>query len=287
MSGSTPGGFGRELFGDPFGGGGPLTVVRARAVAGQVVRVVFNEEPVHRSASGITDALNPRNYLLTVPGGNAVAPIAVGVDPGMIVGPAVAVGNGTAPGAADERGFDVHTDRPLIVGVVYNIAVKGLLPLTGGGLGTPANANFGGIVKLLATSQPPKKTELVDVFNDITGTGAWKVDDSGDLAIQSGLDGFRKRVLRRLMTPKNAFAFLPNYGVGIRLKQPASVPQVAAFKTDAVQQILLEPEAASVDASANIDAFGVFTLSLLIQTKVGAFVSVGVQASPNGGIVIL
>jgi hypothetical protein len=276
-----PGGFGRQGFGlGGFGFGGPLTVVRAIAVAGQVVRVVFNEEPNHRSPAGATDALNPSNFILTVPGGNATAPMPVGVDRDPIVGPAYGVGNG---GASSERGMDVHVDRQLISGVQYNIRVRKVVSLAGDALGTPDNGNFMGVTVLLETKKPDRNQDLVDFANP-PAVGHWIIDDSGDIAPELPADGTKKRTMRRVSTKRNAFRTLPDYGVRLDHKGVGSTTKLTALRADAIRQLAREPDVAQVDVQTSLAANGVTTIAITEKTKRGTFVEIGAQISAVGAV---
>lgn len=348
----TLGGAGAEAAGDPMGAGGPLHVLRALAVAGQVVRVTFDEMPLAQSAAGVNDALNPANYSFLVTQGSGTAPQAIGVDPNAIVGPArgvrgpVAVigatfttpivittatphgsltgdsvevtgvlGNtnangrwtvtattevtfeldgsvGNAPYAgggvvqSDERAVDIHVDRQLIIGLTYSVTAHGIQSAFGGGLGFPYSAGFVGNVPLRQLSIPAVRSSFIDFDNPLS-EGRWRIDDSGDLAVAGGAASLKKRIQRRLMTPKSAFRFLPGYGLALQLKETASLAQVAALKLDAKQQIAQEPEVAAVAIQATIAGNGVLTLLASVRTKVGVVVEAGVQVAPNGAISLI
>lgn len=137
MATFQPGGYGQEAFGDPFGAGGPLHVVRARAVAGQVVRVTFNEEPVAISPAGLFDAFNPTNYQFSIVSGQATAPQSVGVDEALIRGPVAGIQLGPTLAVTDAsntspivittsaaHGF-LTGDKVFIQGVLGNAAANG------------------------------------------------------------------------------------------------------------------------------------------------------------------
>ncbi len=85
--------------------------------------------------------------------------------------------------------------------------------------------------------------------------GTYTVDDTGDYALDEGLVSLRKRVVRRLVTRKGAFAHLPGYGVGIPdyLKRLAISSTLSALASDAEAQISQEPDVAKVKVSATVD----------------------------------
>lgn len=278
------GGFGRENFGDPMGGGGPISVVRALAISGQTVRVVFTEAPLYRTPAGLADAMNPANFAFAIDAGVATTPVAVGTGPAVLAGPARGVGNG---GATGERAVDVSVDRPLINQVTYRIIVSlRVTAAIGGSFGMPNFFSFPGVVPLLVTSPGKQVQAGTDIANS-PFLGAWKADDSGDIAPQGPFDSFRKRVLRRMVTPLGSWSFLKGYGTIVRLKEVISLSQVTALRTDLRNQLLLEPESQSVSVRADISGNNILTVSANILTKKGAVVNVGFVANPDGSFQVL
>lgn len=274
------GGFGEETFGVGLGGGGPLTLVRARALASHVVRVVFNEEPIHRSGAGRFDALNPANYLIIAAAGEisgtvfSRAPVvsAVGVDRQMVRGPALGADAG-------DCAFDVHTDRAMVTAVTYRVGVIRIRSHAGGELGTPYTATFLGVARPAAVDPPRRPVALIDWANL---DGRWLVDSSGDLSLDETAASLRKRVLRRLTTIRGAFTFLPEYGVGLRLKSPANRADLKTLVPEIESQLRREPEVTAVAVAVEQSPLGLLTVSLQIRTRGG---ELGLRVTPgNAGV---
>jgi len=104
--------------------------------------------------------------------------------------------------------------------------------------------------------------------------GTLQIDDTGDYAFDEGLVNLRKRVIRRLVTRKGAFAHLPNYGVGVpdygkRLAISSVVSNVAA---EAEAQIALEPDVAKVRVRPVIDSNtpGLVRFEVFVKPTTGA-----------------
>jgi len=98
------------------------------------------------------------------------------------------------------------------------------------------------------------RSSLPDPTNPLV-LGTIQVDDTGDYAFDEGIVNLRKRVIRRLVTKKNAFAHLPGYGVGIpeqgkRLAISSVVQDLAA---EAEAQIALEPDVSKVKVRPIVD----------------------------------
>lgn len=267
------GGFGSEFFGDPMGGGGDLHVLGARAVTSQTVRVALSAEPRHFSPASVTDALNPSNYVFSVDSGIATAPLPVGAG-NVQSGPLLGI-----PDAA--WGVDVQVDRALVQGIVYRVTLRNAQGRAGEPLGSPVSAPFSGVSKLTIKRQLPRKVDLTDVANSPFG-GTYSVDDSGDLGIEGGLQGLRKRALRRASTPKNGFSHLPGYGTFLKLKKNFTQPQVNELRNDLRIQLLQEPEVADAAVSVTQLTTGAIQVVMKMRTKTGAIVEASTTQTPGG-----
>lgn len=275
----SPGGLGQHFFGfRTFGVGGPLAVSRAGAIASQVLRVVFNIEPQHRSAAGGSDALNPSNYVITVPGGNAVAPVALAIDTALVTGPTYLV-------AAGQFAMDVHVDRGLIFGVVYNVRVRNVVASSSGGLGSPDNANFGGVVKVQEAKITQRNQDLIDLKTPPDTAVLSFV--GGDIAVDTPDGGTRTRIFRRLFTQKDAFRFLKGYGTDQDLKKLATTARLASFKTDGTNQIKQEPDVAAVSMGLEQHANGLIVVTPRARTKRGTFVDIAGQVTAEGQVSVV
>lgn len=258
-----------------------MTVVRAVAVDGQTVRVVFSEQPQHRSPAALDDALCSANYTFRVVSGDAVAPICVGASEQVALFPVAWVAD------SDQVGVDVRVDRPFVVGILYAVTVSSrVVAASGNRMGTPRGAQFSGNVR--SDKARPQRRELgyVDVASNPIG-GSFLVDDSGDLASESGELGYKHRVLRRATTRLNSFTFLDNYGTLYDPKKPASVAVLQQFKGDLEQQIRREPESGAVQTTIrSVPSAGVVEVRIKAKTKTGREVGVPFNVSSDGEVVI-
>jgi hypothetical protein len=272
-------GYGAEAWGDPYGAGGPLSVVRAQAVGGQTVRVAFNEEPAHFSAASPVDALNPKNWQMSVVTGQVVAvPMPVGIQ---------AVGPGPLIGVREgEWGVDVKLDRPLARLVRYRIDARTMVARAGLGLGFPYGAEFLGATLPTDFRPPRRRTDMADFSTD-PRTGGWVFDGSGDIGVDDGPASYKKRVIRRATTPKGSYSFFGrDYGTILALKRPLSLAQVGPIKADLASQIRREPETLDVSVQASFQPLpGILSLAIIAQARQGSL-STGLQASESGLIVV-
>ena len=252
-------------------------MVRALSVGGQVVRVVFNAEPKHKSQAANDDALNASNYQLVVIEGQGQPPQSVGVHPDVIPWPAYGVFN------SGEFALDLQADRPLVVGLRYRVTVSSVVVAQDTRhLAPPYDWEFQGEARPIVTLQQRGKMGLVDLASNPI-SGGFLVDSSGDIATDDGgIVGTRKRCFRRVLTRKGAFAFLQQYGLNYDVKVPATTNKLAGLRSDIQNQIGQEPDTDSVSTQVSMDARGWLSLSLRVKTKQGLNVPVVMAISPNG-----
>lgn len=107
-------------------------------------------------------------------------------------------------------------------------------------------------------------------------SGTFRVGEDGDYQFDDGLRNLKKRILRRLVTKKGGFAFLPDYGVGaleaVKKLNMAATRQMIA--DEAQRQIAREPDVEAVSVRAVQRSIGVVVFVTLVRTTSGAGVKV-------------
>lgn len=240
-----------------------FSVVRALAVGGQVVRVVFNSEPKHRSSSALDDGRNPANYGVSITAGQGDPLRIVGVQAAVVAWPAFGLQ------ASTEFALDVQADRPMVVGLTYQITAKpAMISASGLPIGQPYSASFVGAARPARTRQVRRKIGLVDLASD-PFSGGIIVDASGDWASHEGTPATRKRVWRIALTGKGKFLFLANFGLAYDIKKPATLSVLQGLRTDMKQQMAMQPDITSSSTSVTMDARGFLALTLAGQTTSG------------------
>jgi hypothetical protein len=241
-----------------------MALVLAEAVRENVVRLTFDQPVYYSRWHDPPDAAFVQRYAI------AADPAAIGID-GNPTRPVNVAAVQAVPG--DGTQIDVWLDRPMSpTGSSYTITVVDLksadlstnldptqasFTFTGVQLGTPAlsmdmlignrdiaNPQYGGTATNAGHPYGSGSQSLPQI-------GHFVVDDTGDYGIDQGLTSYKKRVFRRLTTPKGTFRALPSYGVII----PQSVKRLAranltdSIAADAEDQIRQEPETVSVSVS--------------------------------------
>lgn len=251
------GGFGDEAYGDPMGGGGGLHLVRAVAVAAQVVRAVFNKAPKTKSAAANNDGLNGANYDVAITVGTGSKPLCVSTA-AVIQYPAFGLLN------AGEVGIDVQTDRPLVVGLSYSLTVTTrMIAFDDDPIGFPYVQPFVGAARPVRLRQNRSKQGIIDFASGDNGLTVV----NGDIDTVTGIPSAKLRCLRRTLTRKNAFAHLPGYGSAFEPKAPMSPNRIGALQTDLRQQLRQEPDVQDASVRVTLDARGLAVIDEKVRTK--------------------
>jgi hypothetical protein len=271
-------------------------LIGALAIRENVVRITFNQPVKFTEILDPGDASEIERYTITpIAGTKGLDGVSV-----RSVFPAE-VARARIDGAGGKI-LDVTTDRPFSpYPVRYRIAVNGILSWSGGLLDPMfASRVFDG----LHAGFPPKRVDLAHRSRDIANPqnlaamldplpsidplilGTIPVDSQGDYAFDEGIDSYRKRVFRRLLTRKGQFAWIPTYGVGVpeQIKRLARVGTREAIAADAEAQIREEPETLEVRCSfeQSEDTPGVWFLRVWARTKSNETINVAVPFSPTG-----
>ena len=251
----------------PWGGGsaGTLDLVDALAIRENVVRVSFSNPVYFSGLLDAGDASRVEKYqVLFVPGtigldGEQVRPVTV-VDAQLAV----------EDGLTNPAILDLTVDRPmtaypaLYLVTVTDVFSDDLVVSVTGSLQVQAVYKLIAAAQLDTTKQsadianPQTLAAMLDPLPDTTDPqvlGTITYDDSGDYAFDEGVTNLKKRVIRRLVTRKNAYAHLPGYGVGVPdyQKRLATASTQAFLAADAEAQIGQEPDVAKARVTVVAD----------------------------------
>jgi len=283
-------GWGSGAYGaSPWGGAmsGALQLANAVASRENAVQLVFTL-PLYLSGLGdVQDGEQPKLYAVTPVvgsvGRDGTPPRAVSI---------ASVAAVAAPGFDLGQVVELTLDRPMTASPsTYLVSCVGLVSAD---LSTPldvghASAQFAGCHKKLVVPSLDAPTRTARDFANPQGLlaaqaasprpalvtlGVTPIDDTGDYAYDDGLVGYKKRVLRRLMTTPGGFVHLgADYGVGLlgygkKLATAAARLRMAAR---AETQIAKEPETAAVKVSVVKSATHpeLFTVVVLARTRSG------------------
>jgi hypothetical protein len=287
------GGWGKGSWGGSGWGGAeaPLAAfqfVSSFAPAENIIRLFFTQTPYYSEIYDTYDASDITHYAVsevsstTGYDGFAARPVAV----------VQAIISTAAPNA-----LDLYLDRPMspypsqyVVSAV-NLASSGLVTII-----PSLSATILGVYRALAPMSEDVALPTRDIANPQTlssiqssgigsalpptgqNLGVFNVDSSGDYAFDQGVQCVKKRILRRGVTDKGAFAHLPRtYGVGLlsACKQLGVPAKRNAYAADYQSQIMQEPEVISASVTCLQDPLtpSLLHFVILAQTKMGTTIS--------------
>lgn len=241
--------------------GGPLQLVRAEAVRENVVRLSFSDAVYFSEFLDPHDASSRRRYAITPTPGS----VDDDGDPTRPIFPATI----DVVGAAGSV-LEVTTDRPMSSWPAkYLIAVNQLRSSNGNPL-DPAftsqtfsavrYAEIDGAAAAVTTSGDFANPQTVSGL--ATGAtlaqsqllGSFPIGPDGDYATDRGLTGYKKRIIRRLISSKGGFASLPStYGLGAmqRVKKVLRPTDATTLAADAQVQVQQDPETKSCSVTVD------------------------------------
>lgn len=241
-------------------------LIAATVITSNQMRVFFSEEPVHRSVLGANDALNRVNWAISVLSGPATIPVVEQVENAQAQ-PNLFTDFPTA------WSVDLRTDRPLIELAEYLVvAAQAIGSLAGPTMAAPPNDRVDPPGIVLPPSRvpptPPSSTSGIDFFYD-TFTGVYRLDSKQDIDVHSGDDAVKKRIIRRILSTPGSFFHLPNYGVGLRVKQNFSTTRIALIRGEVERQVRQEEEVQDVSVTVSLlgSLANVLLISLIVKTK--------------------
>lgn len=257
--------YGKSLWGQSPWGGPGFGPTAALAIRENVIRIAFSDLIYASDLGDEKDAVRSGVYVVT--------PFLLSVGNDGTNARPVRVVNVNAPTVVDGippefegRWLDLTLDRPMTpFPAAYQVAVSGVWSADKSTLAGSATLDVDAVYRQLSVPTVAPRAESRDLANPQTIGGAkassvrdpyaailgtFQVDDSGDYAFDSGLESFRKRVIRRCITKENGFAHLPGYGASLvqQGKKLGTAARLAKLVANIEQQVALDPECVSASA---------------------------------------
>jgi len=243
---------------DPWGLGsfgslpGPLFLVSASALSTRTVRVVVSVPPIALDdLPDVGDALNPATWVIS--------------RPGFVYTTAHIM-------AVDSVTFDITVVEAFgAAAVVHTVSSTTLEKPTREFIEAPLSLTFAGVVSSDEASPQAKLTKRRYVSQDLANPyvdGTLVMSPAGDYQLVSGAEMVKKLILRRLTTPKGGFFHLPEYGIGLAVKEPVITSSLILLRREIERQILLEPDVAEVGVQLLMNASaGILTVKSQTRLK--------------------
>ena len=252
---------------------------KAYAVGDRVVRVELVEEPLHLASTGFGDALNPRTWVVRDPAsGRTWTLIAVREISSTIYEILTFESLPKHFTELELKTSDlVDTDEVPLPTMTF--------PFNGCYLASANTAQ----AKLAAQGylEQDLQNQIVPMMGPAGNgpivqsgmqygemvSGTLRIDSAGDYVNQYGETLIKKLVLRRLIAKPGDFFHLPNYGAGLRVKEPIPVNNLRMLAAAIEAQVKQEPEVQACKANLSYSA-SASVLNVLLR----------VQLAPNGQI---
>ena len=245
------GGYGLLEYGQgAYGLQGPelLSIVRAYATSTNTLVVVLNMEPMHRTPINPGDALNPGTWFVTRDD--------TGADLRVLASRQF--------GTPDT--YELYTLYPFADALTTHTVSSPDIRLPGGATVVPTiSSDFLGTVPVRAPLTSSQSA--IDIANPVLGSGdtqggTFNVDTSGDYTNDTGKAFLVKLIMRRLTTDPGGFFFISKdrYGLGVRVKEPLPISDVAKLQAQIQNQVIREPEIAEAAVDITVQPDGVMII---------------------------
>lgn len=267
-------------------GPGPndFRVLLVTPVESNLLRVYFTQEPRHLSPLGDTDALSRLNWSISIASGLAPAPVVERVE-NALARPL------DVPGYAAAWSVDLRVDRVLQQRAWYLVvASSAIVSATGVTLSlSPYDRGTSPGIMVPPERRPRRPrttTRGTDFFFD-TFAGRYVLTSSGDIAVHSGLDALKKRIIRRLITTPGSFSHLPSYGAGLRAKRLFTSTEVASMRGAILRQVRQEEEVADASVAIDLHESRLYVkVTVRVKVRTGGAFALGFEVPEEGPILL-
>lgn len=173
--------------------------------------------------------------------------------------------------------YDVHVLEDFApFFVLHRVESTTLRRVDGAVVVPPTSADFQGLASAstatLAALAASRLLSPVDVANPPTPRspsvgGTLVITSGGDYESVSGAELVRKLIIRRIVTNVGDFFHLPNYGIGINVKEPLPSNDLVKLQTDIERQALLEPEVEEVRVGLTLTPNNILTITVKARLR--------------------
>lgn len=251
-----------------------LSLVGAVALSTHSVKVTLSTQPLHIDPSIPGDALNPATWNIQR------------LDNGFLF-------NVTSVTEIDPLNYIVTVVQPFAsIHVLHQISSATLVDSGGNLLIPPRFADFAG---LQSDADSPlnravaKQAAIRDLANSQTPLaamgligGTLQISSAGDYVDVAGSDLVKKLIIRRLISSPGDFFHLPNYGVGLPVKDVIPAAELVKLQQTIIQQIKQEPEVDQASCSITQGTNNVMTIQVKATLKkTGSSIKFGMTWPPQ------
>lgn len=234
-------------------GGASVTVDTANAIATKVVRIGMTGVPLVGVATRTGDALNKATWTIWRTDTLDVFTV-VQVD------------------YVDDVTYDITVVENFgPVNVLHQVSALPMLTPALIPIDLPASATFYGLEAAETSVRQPDET--IDFTNFPAPVnppgGTLQISGAGDYKTEGGEQLVRKLIIRRLTTAPGEFFHLPNYGLGLRVKEPLPIADLRKLKAAINEAVQAEREVIAVDTALEVSGETLIA-QLRVKLKAGS-----------------
>lgn len=232
-----------------------LSIVSAVARSTRTVRVTLTTPPRAAAPTGAGDALNPATWTVTRLDTLAAFTVV-----------------GVLPVLGSDVDFDVQVLESFAsILVLHEVASTTLVRAVDGALIlAPTSATFQGVIDAAVETSTAVAASRRYITTDLDNPptprnpvgGVLVMTSGGDYSSMTGAPLVKKLIIRRVATRVGEFFHLPQYGIGINVKEPLPASDLVRLKTEIERQALLEPEVAEVSAGLVLSPNNILTINI-------------------------
>lgn len=263
-------GWGADEWGtDEYGGlAEALSIVKAYAISTNELVVVLSKPPLNVSGFVTGDVSHGSSWEVSLPDTDEVLQIA-------------GIGPRQAPLEWTIRTLQRFPDTTRTV----RVKATGLLDAGHHIVGPPNYFDFAGVTEVVSPLTPPaltRRPKARDLANlpspviDDTSVGGTLRIMGGDYSLMDGPPLYKKLIVRRLIATPGDFYHLPNYGAGLRVKEPI-VGGIVGLKASIEREVAKERDLKQIAVSLVQDQNTLTAKVSAVVSSIGARITTTIQ----------
>lgn len=180
--------------------------------------------------------------------------------------------------AVNSTTFDLYTMKKIgDYPIEHEVRAELLFSMGGSEIVAPVSAFFYGVTWVFPI------TPDVPITSDLRylQPGVFDVDSGGDYSNITELEVLKKVLVRKLTTVPASFFHLPNFGIGLRVKEPLPTTDLLKLKKQIELAALEEPEVEQAVAMISFSASGILVVKLQVRTSSNQALEVSATQQTN------
>lgn len=147
--------------------------------------------------------------------------------------------------------------------ILHEVRAELLFSMGGSEIVNPVSAQFLGLTWPLSTTPDLLVTSDLKYLQP----GVFDVDTTGDYSNITNLEVLKKVILRKITTIPSSFFHLPEFGIGVRVKEPIPTSSLVELKRQIEIAVLQEPEVVSASVALGFSNSGILLINVAARTR--------------------